>query len=84
MMCVGVPSLCIPVFSKRTSIHPSQLHAVVVVMPGLVKCLIPMFCYHVKAAETVLTCILTDFCISVLSICVLFVRFVNIYNENPK
>lgn len=38
---------------------------VVVVVPGLVTCLIPMFCYHVKAAETVLTCILTDFCISV-------------------
>lgn len=85
MMCVGVPSLCIPVFSKRT-VRPSIPAAcrVVVVMPGLVKCLIPMFCYHVKAAETVLTCILKDFCISVLSICVLFVRFVNIYNETPK
>jgi len=67
-VCPSVPAAC----------------RVVVVMPGLVKCLIPMFCYHVKAAETVLTCILRDFCISVLSICVLFVRFVNIYNENPK
>lgn len=48
-MCGGVPSLCIPVFSKRT-VRPSIPAAcrVVVVMPGLVKCLIPMFCYHVN------------------------------------
>lgn len=80
---VGVHHFAPKPFLSGLSVHPSCMQSGGR-RASLVKCLIPMFCYNVKAAEIVLTCILKEFCISVLSICVLLVRFVNIYNENPK
>lgn len=64
---VGVHHFAPKPFLSGLSVHPSCMQSGGR-RASLVTCLIPMFCYNVKAAEIVLTCILKEFCISALSV----------------